>query len=208
MQLINQTSKPSPISHKNPQAANSALKLLSVFAILICIFGLTCCQSPEQKRKAKQAAMEKFCIGVVKHLLDHNPDTIRESITHLQREELTEGVFEKMQSEDVLPETELGVLKIIQEAQEGETTNVVDVTSIKPIGDLDKDVVPFQLSGVETAKAKGKPDQKRNFSCTISCRLIEGYGQAVEVTGLGAPQVKPQPKAEEPAKSKRKRRRR
>jgi hypothetical protein len=208
MQLINHPSLPSQVVRHNPFASNSALKFFSILAIMFCVLSLTCCQSPEQKRKAKQAAMEKFCIGAVKHLLDHNPDTIRESITHLQREELTEGVFEKMQSEDVLPETELGVLKIIQEAQEAGTSNVIEVTSIKPVGDLDKDLVTFQLTGVETAKAKGKPDQKREFACTISCRLIEGYGQVVEVIGLGAPHVKPQPKAEEPTKSKKKRRRR
>lgn len=160
---------------------------------------LCACESAEQKKKDRQQLLEKFSTGVVKHLLDHNPDTIRESITHLQREELPEQTFEKLQKEGVLPVTELGVLKIIDEAQDRHTTNTVVVKSIKPLGPVERDLVPFEVTGEDIQKAQGKPDESRPFKCTITCKLNEQTGdwpQAIDVSGL-APNTKPAAKLPE-----------
>lgn len=207
MQLIKRKNVLGQTGRARPTGAKVAFRALAVLALSFCVLGLSCCESAEQKKKDRQELLEKFCTGVVKHLLDHNPETIRESITHLQREELPQPVFEKLQSEGVLPKTELGVLKIIDEAQDTHSTNEVQVKAIKPLGPVEKDVVPFEVTGVEVGKTQGKPDQIKPFTYTITCKLNEqtgGWPQAIEVTGM-APQAKPTPKPEEKPKPKKKR---
>lgn len=193
----------------SPLRQSAVIKLAAHLVLCLCVFGLAGCKSPEQKLKERQEFLQTFVTGVVKHLLDRNPDTIRESITHLHREELPEPVWEKLQAQGLLPQTELGVLKIINEAQDNHTTNEINVQEVKPLGPVDKDVVPFQVTGVQTDKQTGKPDQQKPFSCTVSCKLNDqtgGWPQVVEITGL-APQAKPQPKQDVKPKGKKKRRR-
>src|SRR5262249_35568500 len=118
-------------------------------------------------------------------------------------------VFEKMQSEGIIPMTDLGILKIKQEAQEANATNEIQVKTIKPLGPVDKEVVPFEVAGVEIDKVQGKPDVTKPFTCTIKCKLTDqmaGYPLAIEITGLATPPVKPPPKPEEQPKPKKKRR--
>jgi hypothetical protein len=186
----------------------SARRLLFLGIMCLSISSLSGCKSPEQKKKEREELLVTFTTGVVKHLLDHNPDTIRESITHLQKEELPEPVFEKLQADGVLPKTELGILKIIDEAQDSHSTNEVDVKSVKPLGPVEKDVVSFAVEGVEKDKQEGKPDQDKPFSCTVTTKLTEqseGWPQVVEVTGL-APRAKPLTKVEEKPNVKKKKR--
>ncbi len=170
----------------------------AIFALSLCLTCLAGCKSPEQKRLERQTHLEKFCTSVVQHLLDRNPDTIRASITHLQREELPDPVFDKLQEQGLLPKTELGILRIIDRAQEIHSSNEVQVKTVKPIGPIEKDLVPFTVSGVEINKTQGKPDESSPFSCTITCKMNDetgDYPQAIQITGLSQ-QVKPATKTD------------
>lgn len=174
---------------------------MSLILVLVGGFALGACSNPEADKKARLQTMEKFVTTVVKHLYDKNPETVRESMTALFREELTDGVREKLQREKQLPNTELGIVKILTEAEENKTTNVVDVTSVKPIGDVDKVTVPFAVSGQVTTKTEGKPDQVKPFAIHIACRLDKVRGawpQVVDVTGM----VPDEPKKKEAGESK------
>ncbi len=184
-------------------------RLYLVLTLSFCLVVLSCCESPEQKKKERLELFDKFVTGVAMHLLDRNPDTIRESINHLQREELPGPVFERLQNEGVLPMTDLSVLKIIDEAQDHHTTNMVKVVSVKPLGPVERDVVPFQVAGQVIDKQEGKADRVTPFNCKITCRLDEstgGWPQAVEVSGL-EPHAKSLAAEEKKPPVKRKRRR-
>ncbi len=187
-----------------------ALRIGAFLLLVLVVVGLVSCSNPEAEKRKREQLLVKFCTGVAKHILDRNPVSVRESMTHLFREELTDPVIEKLQKEGSLPKTELGVLKIITEAEEQHTTNEVNVTGVKAIGDVEKDFVPFQVTGKVVTKTDGKPDQTKPFSMKIVCKLNEqtgGWPQVTELSGL-APQAKPAPPAKEPpAKTKKKRRR-
>lgn len=187
-----------------------AIRFDALFLLILVIIGLVSCTSPEAEKRKREQLLAKFCTGVAKHILDRNPVTVRESMTHLFREELTEPVIEKLQKEGSLPKTELGIVKIITEAEEQRTTNTVTVNGIKPLGPVEKDIVPFQVTGKVTTKTEGKSDQDKPFSIKIVCKLNEqtgGWPQVVDLSGL-TPQAKPAPAKEPPAKKKGHKRRR
>lgn len=185
------------------------LRIGALLLLVLVMIGLVACSSPEAEKKKREQLLVQFCTGVAKHILDRNPETVRESMTHLFREELTDPVIEKLQKEGSLPKTELGVLKIITEAEENHTTNEVTVNGVKALGPVEKDFVPFEVTGQVVTKTEKKPDQSKPFSMKITCKLNEqtgGWPQVTELTGL-APQAKPAPpKKEPPAKKKKKRR--
>jgi hypothetical protein len=197
------------LKEPDDDGAALAIRFGALFLLILVIVGLVSCTSPEAEKRKREQLLSKFCTGVAKHIYDRNPVTVRESMTHLFREELTEPVIEKLQKEGSLPKTELGIVKIITEAEERRTTNVVAVSGVKPLGPVEEDIVPFQVTGKVTTKTEGKPDQDKPFSIKIVCKLNEqtgGWPQVVDLTGL-APQAKPAP-AKEPATKKKVRKRR
>jgi hypothetical protein len=185
------------------------LGILMFCAALLCSTVISGCSNPEQVKRQREETFRKFCTSVAKHMLDRNPDTIKESMTLLFRDELTEPVIEKLQSQGHLPKTELGILKIVSEQEEQKASNVVTVAAIKPAGPIEKDVVPFVVTGQVTEKSEGKPDRTEPYTLKLSCKLNEqtgGYPQVVDAT-LVPPAAKPAPPPEPAAKKKKKRRR-
>lgn len=183
------------------------MKAATILPLCFCVMCLCSCQSAEQKTRVRQATLEKFCTGVVKHLLDHNPKTIKESIVHLQREEIPDPLFDKLQEQGLLPKTELSILKVIDEQEGTKSSNEVQVKSVKPLGPVDKDVVPFEVSGVEIDKVSDKPVKSNPFTCKITCKFNEqtgGWPQVVDISGLKPPE-RPAPKVAEKAGKKKKR---
>src|SRR3990167_9106537 len=177
--------------------------------VLAAMVGLSACSSPEQKRKERLQILEKFVTQVATHIFDRNPTTIRESMSHLFREELTEPVIQKLQKEGKLPKTELGIVKILTEAEEKHTTNQVTVASTKALGQIEMDVVPFEVKGKVITKTKGKPDQFKTFSLKITCKLNEqtgGWPQVVDISGLTAETKQPEAKRSAPSKKRKHRR--
>jgi hypothetical protein len=189
-----------------------AIRIGAFLLLTLVVVGLVSCSSPEAEKRKREQLLVQYCTGVAKHVLDKNPITVRESMTHLFREELEDPVIEKLQKEGSLPKTELGVLKIITEAEEKHTTNEVTVTAVKPLGPVEKDIVPFQVTGKVVTKTEGKPDQTKPFSMKIVCKLNEqtgGWPRVLELSGL-VTEVKPAPSpvGKEPPARKKKRRHR
>lgn len=184
----------------------SQLFLLLLASSLICVL-LLACSSPEQKRAQRQKTLEKLSTSVAKHLFDRNPDTVRESINRLHREELSEAAFEKLQAGGYLPRTELGILKITTEAEESHQTNVVQVKTVKASGDIDNDLVPMQVDGIVTTKTQGKADISKPFQITVSCLWNAKTSDYPQVTDVTVGNI-PKPAAVAKVSSKKKKRRR
>jgi len=193
-----------------PEKPQWPLRLAALALIVLSVIGLVSCTSPEAKLKKRQETMEKFATQVAKQLYDKNPETVRESMTLLFREELSDSVKEKLQREKMLPNTELGIVKILTEAEENHTTNKVEVTTAKSMATADKEVVPIQVSGQVVTKTEGKPDVSTPFNIHIVVKLpiVAGaWPQVIDVTGMSPNENKKPPQKDQPGKKKKTRRR-
>jgi hypothetical protein len=182
----------------------SALLLCALAAVLF----VGACTSPEQIRKERLKTLEQFSTGVAKHIFDRNPETVKESMTVLTRDELSQATTDKLQAQGYLPKTDIGILKIEAEQEDAKRTNVVTVNSVSAQGPVEKPIVPMQLDGTITTKTEGKPDETVPFTLKLTCKFdteTGGLPQVVDAS-IGSTQVQ-KPAAEEPAKTKKKRKR-
>src|SRR5262249_53606992 len=92
-----------------------AARRITITSLLICC--IAACTSPEQQKQHREETMQKFVTGVVEHILDRNPETIQESMNTLSHSEMTEALFEKLQGQSLLPETDISILKIVDESK-------------------------------------------------------------------------------------------
>lgn len=173
-----------------PVDMTRAIRLTSAIALTLCISTLTACTTPQEEARKREHLMSDFVTGVTKHLLDRNPETVKESMNILTRNELTEATVEKLQSEHMIPETDISVLKLIDEAQKKHTSNEVVVAVARAISPADKDSVQYRVTGREILKTTGKPDDFRTFQYTITCYLtpeMGGYPRITDVVNDKAP---------------------
>lgn len=160
--------------------------LVATSLFLLCS-GLTSCTSKEQALKERTATLEKFASAVTENIFDRNPVTIKQSMNTLTREQLSEKALNKLQSAREIPETELDVLKIIDDNQNQHRTNKVKVESVSPLGPVEKDPVSLKVSGRDTPIVNGKNGADKPFSIVVTCQLSDemgGYPRVVDVTGL------------------------
>jgi hypothetical protein len=78
-------------------------------------------------------------------------------------------------------------MKVVYAAQKTHQTNVVKVESVKATGPIEKDIVPFRVSGKDITKTPGKPDQTKGFAFNIAVKLTDemsGYPKVVDVEEL------------------------
>ena len=150
----------------------------------VCASLVASCSSPQQVTQQRQLVMEKFVVGVTKHLLDRNPQTIKESMNVLTRNELTQATVEKMQNQHLIPETDISILKIIDEANRTQTTNEVLVGKVRPLGPITSNEVPFQVIGKEIINAHGIRHDSHIFEFTITCQLTPDMGDFPRVTDI------------------------
>jgi len=153
----------------------------------VAVLSFSSCSSPAQKLHDRQIKLENFAVGVVKHLLDRNPTTYRQSVSSLMREELNDSTIDKLQSIDKLPEPGLEELKIVDDAQDHKATNAVETTSVKALGSAQNDIVPIQVKGRVVNYTNGVKKSEEPFSLEVDCKLtedMEGYPRAVAVRGV------------------------
>jgi hypothetical protein len=153
----------------------------------VALLSLSSCASAAQKLHDRQIKLENFAVGVVKHLLDRNPATYRQSVASLMREELNDSTIDKLQSIDKLPEPGLEELKIVDDAQDQKATNAVETSNVKTLGSAQNGVVPIQVKGRVVNYRNGVKKSEEPFSIEVDCKLtedMEGYPRAVAVRGL------------------------
>jgi hypothetical protein len=181
-------------------------------SLLLCILSasifLVSCSNPEQIKKERLKTLQQFSTSVAKHIFDRNPQTVMESMTVLTRDELSQPTTDKLQAQGHIPKTSIGILKIQSEQEDAKRTNVVDVSSAKALGPVEKPVIPMQVDGTITNKTEGKPDESTPFTLKLTCKFDEqtgGLPQAIDAT-VGSTQPA-KAASEEPAKTKKKRKR-
>jgi len=148
-----------------------------------------CAVSPEAKKKAREETLEKFSREVTKHLLDRNPDTLKESVNQLMHGEVHTSALEKLQSRKILPDSTIDVLKAIDDAQIAHLSNEVQILNVRALTPLEKDQVTFRVTGKEIFKVSGKQKDMRPFSLELICRLtseMDNMPTLIDVGGMSA----------------------
>jgi len=176
------------------------IPLLSMLLLLLAV-SLSGCTSKEQALKDRQASLEKFVTSLTQNVFDRNPQTIKESMGELMRLQLSEKARNKLQANGEIPDTELDVLKIIDENQIKHRSNKVEIDLVRALGPVDKSLVPFKVTGKNISLTNGKPDNDKVFSITVICELtpeMGGYPRCVEVDGL--PSTKTATAVQQPTK--------
>jgi hypothetical protein len=155
---------------------------------LVTIVTLSSCASPEQKLKERQEKLEHFASNVVKHLLDRDPKTYRQSVAALMREELDDSTIDKLQSTGNLPEPGLEEMKVVSDAEDKKTSNTVETKSAQAVaGTLKHDVVPIMVTGGVINYQDGAKKNDQPFALEVDCKLtdeMQGYPRVVGVRGL------------------------
>jgi len=169
-----------------PKQAHQMLRLHFSCLILTSLL-ITSCASPQQKAHQRETLLGNFATKVVAHLFDRNPQTYKESVAMLMREELDDQTITKLQNSGKLPEPGLEEEKTVEDAQDQKTSNRIETTSVKPIGSITEAVVPFQVTGTIVSLKDGQKKSEEPFSLEVDCKLtdaMEGYPKVVAIRGL------------------------
>jgi hypothetical protein len=181
-------------------------------SLLLCAAAsllLSSCSNPEQIKRERTETLENFSAQVAKQLFDRNPQTVKESMIALTRDELTQPTVDKLQAQGYIPKTDIGILKIESEQEDAKATNVVNVDSSKVQGPAEKPIVPTQVKGTIVNKAEGKPDQTVPFELNLTCKFDSETGAIPQVIDAVVGSASPKKTvSEEPAKSTKKKRKR
>jgi hypothetical protein len=163
----------------------SSRTLAVSIGFLACGF-LCSCASSEAQMKEREATMSKFVKTAVQHLLDRNPETIQDSMNELTRNEMTQPLVERLQNDKVLPETDLSILKIKDDALKNHATNQIVLDQVQPLDPLSKPDVRFRVVGKDVAQVDGKPNGEKPFDYIATCRLtddMDGFPRITEFVG-------------------------
>ncbi|CAN5451457.1 hypothetical protein BH11CYA1_BH11CYA1_36670 [soil metagenome] len=176
---------------RKPMTRKSLTSLLALTVSLIALVSSIsgCALSPEAKKKAREETLEKFSRDVTKHLLDRNPDTLKESVNQLMHGEVHTSALDKLQSRKILPDSTIDVLKAIDDAQIAHLSNEVQILNVRPLTPLEKDQVTFRVTGKEIFKVSGKQSAMRPFSLELICRLtpeMDNMPTLIDVGGMSA----------------------
>ncbi len=155
--------------------------------LLLVSVSLASCASKEQQLKDRQDSLEKFVTSLTKNVFDRNPVTIKESMGQLMRLQLSEAARNKLQAAGQIPDTELDVLKIIDDNQTKHLSNKVDIDSVHPTGPVDKKEIPFKVVGKTVTLLNGQPADSKVFNLTVVCELtpeMGGYPRCTAIDGL------------------------
>jgi len=161
--------------------------LLVNASLLISI--ISACNSPQAQEKNREELLEKFVSGAVEHMMDRNPETIQQSMTILTRDEMTEKLVERLQNQKLIPETDISVLKIVDESKASHSSNTVTVASVTPVSPIMQPEVRFHVVGSTTDQTNGKPGATHPFDFNATCQLTEamdGFPRLTDLTSAGA----------------------
>ncbi len=160
---------------------------LSAIALISTLTG--CAISPEAKKKAREETLNKFSKLVTQHLLDRNPTTLTVSVNQLMHVEVHHNALATLQARKILPDSNIDVLRAIDDAEVAKSTNEVQVLSVRALTPVEKDPVKFRVTGKEIFKVAGKQVDMRPFSLELTIRLttqMDGEPALLEVGGMTA----------------------
>jgi len=150
---------------------------------------MAACTSKEQKLKEREKTLTDFATAVVQNMYDRNPQTIRESMNTVMKQQLTQKVVEKLQNSKDLPETEIDELKIIDENQRKHASNKVEVDIVRNLTPIEKDEVQMKVTGKDIALVDGKATDDKVISVIVTCQLTDemgGYARGTDLVVLAS----------------------
>ena len=187
------TSTSTPISistSASPSARPLPSKIVITLALAASVLLGACGLSPEAQKKARQDKLEEFASTVVQHLLDRNPETLKNSITTFMRDEVNDPERDKLQELKIIPDSPISVERIEQENKEAGRSNTVTISSVTALTPVDQDSVKFRVIGTEVSKLKEKVTNSQPFNYELTVLLnpeMSGYPRLTDFKGFTAP---------------------
>lgn len=172
------------IGHILNQALNIILVNLVLFTTALSLSG---CSKQEELQQRKQT-LEQFCTSVAQHILDRNPDTMRESLSTLLHEQLTDQSREKLEDSKVIPDSPITVMRETAESKDAHRSNKIDVLIVRPLTPVEKDPVTYKVTVKDITLINDKPANDKTYSFTIVCKLtpdMDNFPRVLDVAGLG-----------------------
>ncbi|MDR3616708.1 MAG: hypothetical protein P4L53_24315 [Candidatus Obscuribacterales bacterium] len=183
-------------------AVTGALMFVAV-AITVTTSGC----SKEQQLKQREQKLADFATSVAQHILDRNPETIKESLTVLMHEQLDLKLLEKLEGTKVIPDSPITLMRETEQWKTDHRSNKIQV-SVQPLTPVDKDQVTYKITGTDSTLVDGKKVDDRPIDFSIVCMLtsdMDGFPRVVDLTGLDKGKSASSTSASAPTKKRRRR---
>jgi hypothetical protein len=154
-------------------------------ALVLC-FMLCSCSSPEQQKQQRLSTLNTFTKAAVTDLLDRNPATMNESMNRVFSYEFSDAARQKLMQRNLLPETGLSVVRIIQDQQSSKSSNLVSVSKVKPLGAITKPLVPVRVTATQIVTRAGKQMSKRPLDLTLKIMIPNDPDISPQVVDVGS----------------------
>jgi hypothetical protein len=157
--------------------------------VAVALLSLNGCSPGDAKAQRKQK-LQEFCTSVSQHLLDRDPNSIRDSLNILLHEELSDGARQKLEDNKTIPDSPITVLKWTEEWKTGHKANKVEVTSVTPLGPVDAKDVKFRVNGIDHDLVSSKEVGSKPFLIEMTCELtpdMDGFPRVLELQVLSKP---------------------
>jgi hypothetical protein len=167
-------------------SGKGVLGLVLAASLMLSACGL----SPEAMKKDREEKLELFAKTVTQHLLDKNPETLKNSITTFMREEVNDSERDKLQELKIIPDSPISVERIEQENQAAGRSNAVTISSVTALTPIEKDYVKFRVVGSEISKLKDKVTDTKPFTYELTVLLtgdMSGYPRLTDLKGIVPP---------------------
>jgi hypothetical protein len=175
---------------KNAHRQIESLKIAAVRGALtfaaVAITVTTSGCSKEQQLKQREQKLADFATSVAQHILDRNPETIKESLTVLMHEQLDLKLLEKLEGTKVIPDSPITLMRETEQWKTDHRSNKIQV-SVQPMTPVDKDQVTYKITGTDSTLIDGKKIDDRPIDFSIVCMLtpdMDGFPRVVDLTGL------------------------
>jgi hypothetical protein len=181
-------------------AVTGALMFVAV-AITVTTSGC----SKEQQLKQREQKLADFATSVAQHILDRNPETIKESLTVLMHEQLDLKLLEKLEGTKVIPDSPITLMRETEQWTTDHRSNKIQV-SVQPLTPIDKDQVTYKITGTDSTLVDGKKVDDRPIDFSIVCMLtsdMDGFPRVVDLTGLDKSKSASATSASAPTKKRR-----
>jgi hypothetical protein len=164
------------------KAAVRGALMFAAVAITVTISGC----SKEQQLKQREQKLSDFATSVAQHILDRNPETIKESLTVLMHEQLDLKLLEKLEGTKVIPDSPITLMRETEQWKTDHRSNKIQV-SVQPMTPVDKDQVTYKITGTDSTLIDGRKIDDRPIDFSIVCMLtpdMDGFPRVVDLTGL------------------------
>lgn len=142
--------------------------------------------SKEQQLKQREQKLAEFATSVAEHILDRNPETIKESLTVLMHEQLDINLLEKLEGTKVIPDSPITLMRETEQWKADHRSNKLQIKA-QPVTPVDQDKVTYKITGTDSTLVNGKAVDEKPVDFSIVCNLtpdMDGFPRVIDLTGL------------------------